>query len=139
MKSEWDQHLLFNYFVGGRDLPNSVHWHCHSNKNISILNIRGLQYLSLKIKEIYIHICIYIPDRLLWGVDFIFISPLHFISNYFSFYVYHIYISFLQQTLLNINYVTFTVVYYTMLSHIGQFFNLYSRLLQYYWLWYNYF
>ena len=29
-------------------------------KNVSILNIRGLQYLSLQIKEIYIYIYIYI-------------------------------------------------------------------------------
>jgi hypothetical protein len=42
-------------FVGGKDLPNSEHWFCHSTKNVSTLDIWGLQFLSLEVKD-YIYI-----------------------------------------------------------------------------------
>jgi len=43
---------------------------------------------------------------------------------FFPLYVYHIFIIFFQQLLLNFNYVSFTIVDYTLLSHVGPLFNL---------------
>jgi len=51
-----------------------------TTRNISIINIRGFTVLIITDKR---NIYIYIPDRWLWAVCFIFISRIHFISNSF--------------------------------------------------------